>query len=602
MTTTNTLKSTTVGGGNNTGAVVATLDSSTTSASTTTNESATSVRVYHIGDLSSGDLARFRSTLTHVITYDQQTNPDIDSALGVTFSHQPGFVFAGSGSSETFFSGTSYQSTSSETAPSWQKFVEDNLKDYPGIADEPDIAVIQALTAKPVEYGIGQDPSTWTTTEIEESAATGISMTRLVGDVYQFIDGPETIYLLKSTGSNPYYYGELGIGSYDEGVFSKIEDYAAKNATDHIGSQWPKVKFKTLDLKETDATDGPLTVKFSGDTIETLLTSVQCDTEATLAPYKVFRSRLFGDSISMQIGDEYNFTEYSPTINLGVQTAVAIGNSTGWMIQESDIPEDDQTNRVWSASVGDASKAFGSFYSYSAGFARSYMESATGGIVSREGLGQDKLTWTGLYTSTDTGVTTNYASEVGIDISETSSLSHTETTTCALLLTSETQNLSLNWAAAGLKSSLDIAGVHIDLEMPPGLDPMKKLLVKIAKMLGGDEENKVVMSAYKNWDKGYLNTSAFKAITLQTETWLDGIENDLNSGVAANKAELGALKQDLKVGMKAASHAQQINARTAEVAAQLNDTAQNVASNVAQFDQSKGYILRAKARLNELHS
>ena len=600
---TNTLKSVVAGTSQSTGSAVATLD--TTSASAT-DESAVTSRVYHTGTLANGEAARFRSTFTNIIQYDDAASPDIAAAFSVSLTTQPRFVFAGSGLSKTLFSGTSWQTTADETKPSWAKFVGDWSATYPNIAEEPDLTVIQALVMKPREFGIGMDPSTWTITELEESASKDVSVTRLVGDVYQYLDGPETIYLKPSdNNTTPYFYGELGIGAYDEGIFSKIEDYEQKNTAptdNHIGSQWPKVKFKTLELAETNVTDGFLTVNFAGSELEALLTKVLCDTTSRLAPNETFRSRQFGDTFSMHIGDEYNFTEFNPIFNLGVQTAVAIGRKSGWMIKESDISQDDNTNEVWSNSTGDASKSYGSSYSYSLGFSRNYSESENKGISSREGIGKDKLSWSGAYTKSDQGSTTRYLSEVGIDISSTTAVSYTETLNTALLMTSETTNLGLEWNAAGAKSSLEISPFHMDLECPASADPMKNLTQYLAPSLFSNEENERVLAKTKLEKKLYLNTMAAKAILLDTKTWCDGIETDLNSGISAMDNEVGALKQNVRLGARFKSNINKIEVRTNELAAELVTTKQTVTSNVAQFDKSKGYILRAKARLNEMHA
>lgn len=604
---TNTLKSIVVGPGRSTGSAIATLDSTNASA---TDESAVTSRVYHRGTLQDGEAARFRSAFTNVIQYDNAASPDIAAAFSASLTTQPKFVFTGSGLSETFFSGTSYQSTADETAASWAKFVEDWSETYPNIAEEPDITVIQRLVMKPRTFGIGMDPSTWTKTELEESASKNLSVTRLVGDVYQYLDGPETVYLLPSgSTTTPYFYGELGVGAYDEGTFSKIEDYEKKNAmptANHIGSQWPKVEFKTLKLAETDVTDGFLTVKFDGSKLETLLTKVQCDTTDRLAPYEAFRTRQFGDSFSMHIGDEYNFTEFNPIFNLGVQTAVAIGKKSGWMIKESDINEDDQKNHVWSNSAGDASKSYGSSYSYSLGFSRNYSESENGGISSREGIGKDKLSWSGEYTKSDQGITTRYLSEVGIDISSTTAASYTETVNTALLMKAETTNLGLEWDAAGVKTSLEITPLHVDLEMPDPTrawqDFTKKLTKKLTAKLIGDEEPQKVLTLKKDEAKIYLNTKAATAILVDTETWCDGIETELNSNISAMDNEVGALKQNVTVGAEVKNNINKIEAEVNELAAELVTTKQAVMANVAGFDQSKGYILRASARLSEFHA
>ena len=95
---------------------------------------------------------------------------------------------------------------------------------------------------------------------------------------------------------------------------------------------------------------------------------------------------------------------------------------------------------------------------------------------------------------------------------------------------------------------------------------------------------------------------AAKAILLDTETWCDGIETDLNSGISPLDNEVGALKQNVRLGARFKSNINKIEVRTNELAAELVTTKQTVTSNVAQFDKSKGYILRAKARLNEMHA
>ena len=142
----------------------------------------------------------------------------------------------------------------------------------------------------------------------------------------------------------------------------------------------------------------------------------------------------------------------------------------------------------------------------------------------------------------------------------------------------------------------------MDLECPASADPMKNLTQYLAPSLFGDEENEKVLALTKLEKKLYLNTMAAKAILLDTETWCNGIETSLNSGISNMDNEVGALKQNVRLGARFKSNINKIEVRTNELAGELVTTKQTVTSNVAQFDSSKGYILRAKARLNEMHA
>ena len=191
---------------------------------------------------------------------------------------------------------------------------------------------------------------------------------------------------------------------------------------------------------------------------------------------------------------------------------------------------------------------------------------------------------------------------MGIDISSTTALSYTETLNTALLMNSETTNLGLEWDSAGVKTSLEITPFHMDLEFPASWDPMKTFTKWLWSKIPFNEENIKALVLAKDEVKMYANTNALKAIMLQTETWTNGIETTLNSGISDMDNEVGALKQNVRLGARFKSNINKIEARTNEVAAELVTTKQTVMNNVAQFDKSKGYILRASARLNELHA
>ena len=581
----------TVGASSSTSATVSTLDWTQAGQAA---QSVSYMRTGYEGTLISGDVAKFRSTLIQSVEYTADGS-DIASTLSTVLSHQPGFVFSGSGSSETFF-----------TKTAWGNFISAN----PGLADTADTIAIQEAVYKPLQYGLGLNPATWTTTEIKESAKTGINVTRYVGDVYQDLDGPESVYLLSSTdAANPYYYGEQSFGSWDNGVFDSLGTYATKDAdlsadgghpALHIGSQWPKVKLGSQEFTKTGVTDGYLTLDFTGNTLQEILSDALVDCGPTLAPDEVFRDRLYGHSISMQLGDEFNFTEFTPIFNLAVQTEVTIGSPTSWVVRwPNDIPEDDESNEVWNNSSGDASKALASFYSYQLGFGRSYSESGNGGVSSREGMGEDFLKWSGSYTSTDTGTTSTAYSQVGIDISFTSALAYTSTTTCALQMSTDTANLGLDWEVSGVKTSLDIAGVMIDLRMP--INPLD--FVRRAFLKGKVQEEALEIDIHKYPKKGeyYVNKMRVKAAMASIRSELSGVHTNLVAGINEAENELGSLKTDVTLAQQFEAHAARVEAETLKAELKLNENIARTNGNVANMSKAKTAALMGAARMNEFH-
>ena len=579
-----------VGNSSNTSATVSTFDGRPVGHEA---QSASYMRALHEGTLDTGELAKFRSTLTQTIEYTADGS-DIASTLSAVLSHQPGFVFTGSGTSETFF-----------TKTAWAEFISAN----PDLADTPDTNAIQEAVYQPMQFGFGLDPSTWTNLVIKESAKTGISVTRYIGDVYQYLDGPESVYHLPSNSGGTYYYGELSFGAYDQGAFDSLDTYANKNAdltsegghpALHIGSQWPKVKLGSEEFTKADVTDGYLTLDFTGEKLQRILSDVLVDSGPTLAPDEVFRDRHFGHSISKHVGDEFNFTEFNPIFNLAVQTEVTIGRPKGWVVQPADITEDDQGNKVWNNSSGDASKALGSFYSYHLGFERNYSESNTGGISSREGLGEEFLKWSGDYTSSDTGTTTTSHSQVGIDLSFTKSLAHTSTTTCALRMSTDTVNLGLDWEVSGIKTSLDVAGVMIDLRMPVQPYDLVRRLV-YGPLDSQDEAAEINFIGKKKEADLYVNKMRVDAALASIRAELSGVHTTLATGINEAENELGPLKTDVTIAQQFEAHTTRLEAETLKAELKLNENIARTNGNVMNMSKAKTAALMGAARMNEFH-
>tara|TARA_A100001388_G_C28607154_1_gene421038 strand:+ start:223 stop:726 length:504 start_codon:yes stop_codon:yes gene_type:complete len=166
-------------------------------------------------------------------------------------------------------------------------------------------------------------------------------------------------------------------------------------------------------------------------------------------------------------------------------------------------------------------------------------------------------------------------------------------------MSTDTANLGLDWEVSGVKTSLDVAGVMIELVMPVNALDWAQLIY--GKGLRQDEAAEISFIKFPFERDLYVNKMRVEAALNSIRTELKGSHTDLLAGINAAENELGPLKTDAIFAQQFEAHTTRLEAEALKAELKLSENIARTNGAVTNFGKAKTAALMGAARMNEFH-